>query len=99
MQYARNQSRRLTLGKAVWTEHPSGEGKRVCPSTRSNSAMKPTTKLDPALKGWLDNVIIPALLQEYLRQLPSENQKNLALPLKRGVVSVSEILERKEAVE
>jgi hypothetical protein len=61
--------------------------------------MKPTTKLDPALKGWLDNVIIPVLLQEYLRQLPSENQKNLALPSKRGVVSVSEILERKEAVE
>ena len=61
--------------------------------------MMPTTKLDPALKDWLDNVIIPALLQEYLRQLPSENQKNLALPSKRGVVSVSEILERKEAVE
>jgi hypothetical protein len=37
--------------------------------------MKPTTKLDPALKGWLDNVIIPVLLQEYLRQMPSENQK------------------------
>jgi len=61
--------------------------------------MKPTTKPDPALKGWLDNVIIPALLQEYLRQLPSENQKNLALTSTRGVVSVSEILERKEAVE
>ena len=56
-------------------------------------------KTRPCTKSWLDNVIIPALLQEYLRQLPSENQKNLALPLKRGVVSVSEILERKEAIE
>ncbi len=61
--------------------------------------MKPTTQLDSALKSWLDNVIIPALLQEYLRQLPAENQKNLALTSRRGVVSVSEMLERKEAVE
>lgn len=61
--------------------------------------MKPTTQLDRTLKSWLDNVIIPALLQEYLRQLPSENQKNLALTSRRGVVSVSEIPQRKEAVE
>jgi len=66
---------------------------------RSNSAIKPTTKLDPALKSWLDNVIIPALLRDYLRRLSPENQKNLALTSRRGVVSVSEPLERKEAVE
>jgi len=31
--------------------------------------MKPTIQLNPALKSWLDNAIIPALLREYLREL------------------------------
>jgi len=61
--------------------------------------MKPGTKLDSTLKSWLDNVIIPTLLQEYLRQLPTENQKPVALTSSPGVVSISEILECKEAVE
>lgn len=61
--------------------------------------MKPATKLDSALKSWLDNVIIPALLQEYLRQLRTENQKEVALNLTPGVLSVSERIASKEAVE
>jgi hypothetical protein len=61
--------------------------------------MKPTIKLDVALKSWLDDVIIPALLREYLRQLPTENEKQVALNSASGVVSVLEITECKEAVE
>ena len=61
--------------------------------------MKPTIKLDVALKSWLDDVIIPALLREYLRQLPTENEKQVALNLNSGVVSVLEITECKEVVE
>ena len=61
--------------------------------------MKPATKLDPALKSWLDNVIIPALLGEYLRQLRTEDQKNLALDSIASVVSLSEIIEGKGAAE
>jgi hypothetical protein len=61
--------------------------------------MKPTIKLDVALKSWLDDVIIPALLREYLRQLPTENEKQVALNSSSGVVSVLEITECKEAVE
>lgn len=72
---------------------------QICPSNGSNFAMKPGTKLDSTLKSWLDNVIIPTLLQEYLRQLPTENQKPVALTSSPGVVSISEILECKEAVE
>ncbi len=61
--------------------------------------MKPTIKLDVALKSWLDDVIIPALLREYLRQLPTKNEKQVALNSNSGVVSVLEITECKEAVE
>jgi hypothetical protein len=61
--------------------------------------MKPTIKLDVALKSWLDDVIIPALLREYLRQLPTENEKQVALNSSSGVVSVLEITECKEVVE
>jgi hypothetical protein len=61
--------------------------------------MKPTIKLDVALKSWLDGVIIPALLREYLRQLPTENEKQVALNSNSGVLSVLEITECKEAVE
>lgn len=35
-------------------------------------------KLDPALKSWLDNVIIPALVREYLAEI--EKQNRLAVP-------------------
>lgn len=31
-------------------------------------------KLDPALKSWLDNVIIPALVREYLAEIEKQNR-------------------------
>jgi hypothetical protein len=40
-----------------------------------SSAQRPSRKrLDPALKSWLDNVIIPALVRDYLE----EKQNRLA---------------------
>ena len=61
--------------------------------------MKQTVKLDPALKSWLDNVIIPALLREYLQQLRVEDRKGLAMDSRAGVVSLSGITESKGASE
>ena len=31
-------------------------------------------RLDPALKSWLDNVIIPALVREYLAEIEQQNR-------------------------
>ncbi len=38
---------------------------------RSSSVGK---RLDPALKSWLDNVIIPALVREYLAEIKKQNR-------------------------
>ena len=59
--------------------------------------MKADFKLDPTLKTWLDSVIIPTLLQEYVQSVQIHVQKPLASNAKPGVVSVSEVLDRKEA--
>jgi len=40
-------------------------------SARSSSLGK---KLDPALKSWMDNVIIPALVSEYLAEMEQRNR-------------------------
>jgi hypothetical protein len=40
-------------------------------STRSSALGK---RLDPALKSWMDNVIIPALLREYLAEIEQRNR-------------------------
>lgn len=40
-------------------------------SARSSALGK---KLDPALKSWMDNVIIPALVREYLAELEKRNR-------------------------
>ena len=40
-------------------------------STRSSSLGK---RLDPALKSWMDNVIIPALVREYLAEIEKRNR-------------------------
>jgi len=61
--------------------------------------MKQAVKLDPALKSWLDNVIIPALLRQYLQQLHGEDRKGLAMDSRAGVVSLSGITESKGATE
>lgn len=40
-------------------------------STRSANLGK---RLDPALKSWLDNVIIPALVREYVAEIEKHNR-------------------------
>ena len=40
-------------------------------STRSSGL---GTRLDPALKSWMDNVIIPALVREYLAEIEKRNR-------------------------
>jgi hypothetical protein len=40
-----------------------------------SSAQRPSRKrLDPALKSWLDNVIIPALVRNYLAEVEKQNR-------------------------
>jgi hypothetical protein len=40
-------------------------------SARSSNLGK---RLDPALKSWMDNVIIPALVREYLAEIEERNR-------------------------
>jgi hypothetical protein len=40
-------------------------------STRSSGLGR---RLDPALKSWMDNVIIPALVREYLAEIEKRNR-------------------------
>jgi len=42
-----------------------------CRSARSSGLGK---RLDPALKSWMDNVIIPALVREYLAEIEKRNR-------------------------
>jgi hypothetical protein len=42
------------------------------PSSARTSALG--RKLDPALKSWMDNVIIPALVREYLAEIERRNR-------------------------
>ena len=44
---------------------------RQLDSSRPSSLGK---KLDPALKSWMDNVIIPALVREYLAEMEKRNR-------------------------
>lgn len=40
-----------------------------------SSAERPSRRrLDPALKSWLDNVIIPALVRDYLAEIEKRNR-------------------------
>lgn len=57
-------------------------------STRSSGLGK---RLDPALKSWMDNVIIPALVREYLAEI--EKRDRLA------TTSVSEVTSDKDGNE
>ncbi|MGC1781201.1 MAG: hypothetical protein WA708_01635 [Acidobacteriaceae bacterium] len=41
---------------------------------RSAISGKRPVKLDPALKSWLDNVVIPALVREYLAEIEQRNR-------------------------
>jgi hypothetical protein len=54
-------------GSEPTPERQSGVG-------RSVSSGKRSVKLDPALKSWLDNVIIPALVREYIAETEKHNR-------------------------
>lgn len=43
---------------------------------RQYSSAQPLSRkrLDPALKSWLDNVIIPALVRDYLAEIEKQNR-------------------------
>ena len=43
-------------------------------SDRSATSGKRPVKLDPVLKSWLDNVLIPALVREYLTEIGKQNR-------------------------
>ena len=47
--------------------------KRSGTSARGGTKSQPI-KLSPALKSWLDNVIIPALVEEYLAEIEQKNR-------------------------
>jgi hypothetical protein len=49
------------------------------------SQMKLSEQIGPALKSWLDNVIVPALVKEYLTELHLKNE--IASPSKLGIES------------
>lgn len=57
-------------------------------STRSSALGK---RLDPALKSWMDNVIIPALVREYLAEIEKRNRL--------ATVGVSEVTSDKDGNE
>ncbi len=48
-----------------------GESERQRSSSRSTRLGK---RLDPDLKSWLDNVVIPALVREYLAEIEKQNR-------------------------
>lgn len=50
--------------------------------------MKATPKIAPGLKDWIDNVIVPALVREYVAEIQQQNK--LALTDNAPVLSVSE---------
>jgi len=50
--------------------------------------MKAAPKIAPGLKDWIDNVIVPALVREYLAEIQQQNK--LALTDNAPVLSVSE---------
>jgi hypothetical protein len=50
--------------------------------------MKSAPKLAPGLKAWIDNVIVPALVREYVAEMQEQNR--LALMSNSPVLSVPE---------
>lgn len=47
---------------------------RQAGSMHSKNLRTGPNKLDPALKSWLDNVVIPALVKEYLAEIERQNR-------------------------
>lgn len=56
-------------------KNDTGRALEKQPGTSAHgSARSHPIKLNPALKSWLDNVIIPALVEEYLAEIEQKNR-------------------------
>lgn len=55
------------------------EDKAIPTAERKQSFYNRSKKLDPEVKSWLDNVIIPALVWEYLAEIRSKSQTQAPL--------------------
>ena len=53
--------------------HGAALKKQPGEAARAGATRHPA-KLNPALKSWLDNVIIPALVEEYMAEIESRNR-------------------------
>jgi hypothetical protein len=72
--YSTGQALCLRLGVDAW-HRPTAENREAAQLATQTTSGK---KLDPALKSWLDEVIIPALVTIYLADLKTQNRaKNL----------------------
>ena len=49
-------------------------GAREVRSDRSATSGKRPVKLDPVLKSWLDNVVVPALVRQYVAEMERSNR-------------------------
>jgi hypothetical protein len=60
----------------------SKDGNGILQEKQRNSARSARLgkRLDPDLKSWLDNVIIPALVREYLAEIKQQNRLATAGP-------------------
>jgi hypothetical protein len=58
------------------TGKSSKDGNGILQEKQRNSARSTRLgkRLDPDLKSWLDNVIIPALVREYLAEIKQQNR-------------------------
>ena len=60
----------------------SKDGNGILQEKQRNSARSARLgkRLDPDLKSWLDNVIIPALVREYLAEIKQQNRLATTVP-------------------
>jgi hypothetical protein len=58
--------------EAKTTNH--GSGPALDRQPRSSRSARLGKRLDPDLKSWLDNVVIPALVREYLAETEKQNR-------------------------
>jgi hypothetical protein len=61
--------------------------------TQAKPGTLPSTDIKPEVKSWIDNVIVPVLVREYLA---SEQERNEALQFDAHVVLCSDIKDSRE---
>lgn len=74
--FGKDDSRGCVAGKSTKNEGGLGQ-ERQRNSARSARLGK---RLDPDLKSWLDNVIIPALVREYVAEIKQQNRLAITGP-------------------